>query len=83
MLTVLDQGFSAGVPRDVMIEKNKHRFLNLLAKINRSTKKLSRTRTLNIMLRCCDYRWPVLTPGSRKWFRSTDNYYWIIISTTY
>jgi hypothetical protein len=28
---------SLGVPREIVIEKNKHRFLNLLAKINRST----------------------------------------------
>jgi hypothetical protein len=30
---------SLGVPRVIVIEKNKHRFLNLLAKINRSTGK--------------------------------------------
>jgi hypothetical protein len=35
----LEQGFSTGVPREILIEKNKHRFLDLLAKINRSTEK--------------------------------------------
>jgi hypothetical protein len=42
----LEQGFSTGVPRDVARGskrdgdwKNKHRFLNLLAKINRSKEK--------------------------------------------
>jgi hypothetical protein len=30
---------SLGVPREIVIEKNKHRFLNLLAKINRSAEK--------------------------------------------
>jgi hypothetical protein len=43
----LAQGFSTGVPRGVArgsardrdCKKNKHRFLNLLAKINRSTEK--------------------------------------------
>jgi hypothetical protein len=30
---------SLGVPREIVIEKNKHRFLNMLAKINRSTDK--------------------------------------------
>jgi hypothetical protein len=42
----IDQGFSTGVPRDVargsardLIETNEHRFLNLLAKINRCTEK--------------------------------------------
>jgi hypothetical protein len=30
---------SLGIPRKIVIEKNKHRFLNLLAKINRSTEK--------------------------------------------
>jgi hypothetical protein len=30
---------SLRVPREIVIEKNKHRFFNLLAKINRSTKK--------------------------------------------
>jgi hypothetical protein len=30
---------SLGVPQEIVIEKNKHSFLNLLAKINRSTEK--------------------------------------------
>jgi hypothetical protein len=30
---------SLGVPREIVIEKNKHRFFILLAKINRSTEK--------------------------------------------
>jgi hypothetical protein len=38
VLHKLNQSFSAGVPREISIEK-KHRFLNLLAKINRSTEK--------------------------------------------
>jgi hypothetical protein len=36
------KGFSTGVPRKIVIEKKyKHRFLNLMAKINRSTEKIS------------------------------------------
>jgi hypothetical protein len=38
-LDYLDQGFSTGVPRDIVIAKKKHRFLKLLAKINRPTEK--------------------------------------------
>jgi hypothetical protein len=30
---------SLGVPREIVIEKNKHRFFDLLAKINRFTEK--------------------------------------------
>jgi hypothetical protein len=45
---------SVGVPREIVIEKNKHRFLNLLAKINRSTEKynslLKRALTITIGL---------------------------------
>jgi hypothetical protein len=33
----LYQGFSTRVPREIVIEKNKHRFLKLFAKINRYT----------------------------------------------
>jgi hypothetical protein len=58
---LLDQGFSTGVPRDVARGsardrnwKKKHRFLNLLAKINRSTEKhhslLKRALTVIIAL---------------------------------
>jgi hypothetical protein len=38
-LIILYQGFSTGIPPEIVIEKNKHRLLNLLAKINRSTEK--------------------------------------------
>jgi hypothetical protein len=45
---------SLGVPREIVTEKNKHRFLNLLAKINRSTEKynslLKRAMTIIIGL---------------------------------
>jgi hypothetical protein len=59
---MLHQGFSTGVPRDVARgsardrdwKKNKRRFLNLLAKINRSTEKynslLKRALTIIIWL---------------------------------
>jgi hypothetical protein len=46
IINQLKQGYSTGVremslgvPREVVTEKNIHRFLNLLAKINRSTEK--------------------------------------------
>jgi hypothetical protein len=35
----LQQGFSTRVPREIVIEENKHSFFNLLAKINRPTEK--------------------------------------------
>jgi hypothetical protein len=43
---------SLGVPREIAIEKNKHRFLKLLAKINRSTEKYHSllTRVLTIII---------------------------------
>jgi hypothetical protein len=61
IVQTLDQGFSTGVPRDVTRGsardrdwKNKHSFLNMLAKINRSTEKyhslLKRALTINIGL---------------------------------
>jgi len=44
---------SLGVPRKIVTEKNKHRFLNLLAKINRSTEKyhslLKRALTIGLL----------------------------------
>jgi hypothetical protein len=52
----LHQGFLTGVPREIVIKKNKHRFLNLLAKINRSTEKyhspLKRALTVIVGLLC-------------------------------
>jgi hypothetical protein len=54
VLKGLMQGFSTGVPREIVIKKNEHHFLNLLAKINRSTEKynslLKRALTIIIEL---------------------------------
>jgi hypothetical protein len=60
----IKQGFSTGVPRnprvprEIVIEKkNKHRFLNLLAKINRSTEKYNSLlkRALTIIIGSTTY----------------------------
>jgi hypothetical protein len=37
-----------------------------------TAKIMSHSRTLNIVLRCCDYRWPVITPLFPFW----GWYYW-------
>jgi hypothetical protein len=53
-MTIGFREMSLGVPWEIVIEKNKHLFLNLLAKINRSTEKynylLKRALTIIIVL---------------------------------